>query len=204
MKKCFTRVVVLKSKIRITLPDSLEKPKHDFDMENMNELFLFTLPFIILLAVILFLAYYLLRFEKLRAISKLKSKNTSTILNMRLQAFERILLFLERISPQQLVVRNNNPNLTVVEFQMNLISNIREEYEHNLVQQLYVSEESWAMTEQARSWVMKLINDAAATFNENESSRELAMLIVEKEMKVEKNYIGIAIKQLKKEVRELF
>lgn len=173
-------------------------------MENMSELVLFTLPFIILIAIILFLVYYLLRFEKLRAISKQKNKNASVILNMRLQAFERLLLFLERISPQQLVVRNNDPNLSVAAFQMNLISNIREEYEHNLVQQLYVSDESWAKTEQARSWVMKLINDAAATFNDEDSSRELAMLIVEKEMKAGENYIGIAIKQLKQEIRELF
>jgi hypothetical protein len=173
-------------------------------MENLSDFIIFTFPFLLLIAIVIFLVYYLLRFEKLRAVTKLKNKNTSAILNIRLQAFERILLFLERISPQQLVVRNNNPSLTVAEFQVNLISNIREEYEHNLVQQLYVSEESWENTERARSWVMKLINDAAAEFDEHDGSAELAMLIVEKEMKAEKNYIGIAIKSLKQEIQQLF
>ena len=173
-------------------------------METISDILIFTLPFIIVLAVIVLIVYYLLKLEKTRTDSGIRTKNASAILNIRLQAYERLLLFLERISPQQLVVRNNDPQLSVAEFQGILISNIREEYEHNLVQQLYISDEAWAGVEQARAWVMKLVNDAASGLDDNENAKNLAMLIVEREMKAEKNYIETAISTLKQEVRQLF
>lgn len=174
-------------------------------MEKFTDFLLFSIPLIIIpLALIAAVIFYLLKLEREKAASKLKIGNASSILKIRLQAYERVLLFLERISPQQLVVRNNNPQLSVVDFQGILISNIREEYEHNLVQQLYITEEAWSLTEQARSWVMKMVNDSASSLDESSGARELAMAIVEKEMKAEKNHIHVAIKQLKKEVRELF
>ncbi len=174
-------------------------------MEKFTDLLLYTIPLIIIpLALIVGVVVYLLRLERKKSVSAMKIENASSMLKIRLQAYERVLLFLERISPQQLVVRNNNPKLSVTEFQGLLITNIREEYEHNLVQQLYISEEAWSLTEQARSWVMKLVNDAASALDEGSGARELAMHIVEKEMKAKKNHIHFAIKQLKKEVQELF
>ena len=173
-------------------------------MENISDAVLFLLPFFIFIIVIMLVVFYLLRVGKLHLESKVKSKNSHAVLNIRLQAYERLLLFLERISPQQLVVRNNNPEMNVSEFQVVLIANIREEYEHNLVQQLYISQETWAHIEQARSWVLKLVNDAASALEENAGASDLAMLIVEKEMKSDKNHLKIAIKKLKQEVGELF
>ncbi len=173
-------------------------------MENISDVITFTLPIIIFAGVIALMVFYLIRIGKLHTESKIKSKSSHAVLNIRLQAYERLLLFLERISPQQLVVRNNNPKLTVAEFQVILIANIREEYEHNLVQQLYISEDAWAQIEQARSWVLKLVNGVASEIDDAAGASQLAMLIVEQEMKAEKNYITTAIKKLKQEVQGLF
>lgn len=174
-------------------------------MDKLTDVLIFTIPLIMIpLALIIGLVYYLQKIERTKTVSGMKIENASSVLKIRLQAYERLLLFLERISPQQLVVRNNNPQLTVQEFQGILISNIREEYEHNLVQQLYISEHSWALVEQARAWVMKLVNDAASGLDDSNDAKNLAMLIVEREMKTKKNHIEIAISTLKNEVRELF
>lgn len=173
-------------------------------METLSDILIFTLPFIVVLAVIVLIVYYLLKLEKAKTDSGIRTKNASSVLNIRLQAYERLLLFLERISPQQLVVRNNDPQLRVADFQGILISNIREEYEHNLVQQLYISDEAWARVEQARAWVMKLVNDAASGLGDDDNAKNLAMLIVEREMKTDHNYIETAISALKQEVRKLF
>lgn len=173
-------------------------------MESIKDVIIFTLPFIIFVGVMALIVFYLVKLGKMHTESKMKSKNSQNVLQIRLQAFERLLLFLERISPQQLVVRNNNPELTIAQYQVVLIANIREEYEHNLVQQLYVSEDAWALIEQARSWVLKLINDAASGLDENAGSGELAIRIVESEMKAEQNHISHAIKKLKHEVKALF
>ena len=55
---------------------------------------------------------------------------------LRLQAYERLTLFLERISPNNLLGRVYQPGLSVREFHLELLSNIRSEFEHNITQQL--------------------------------------------------------------------
>lgn len=174
-------------------------------MENFTDFLLYSIPLIIIpLALIVGVVIYMLRLERKKSVSPMKIENASSMMKIRLQAYERLLLFLERISPQQLVVRNNDPKLSAQDFQGMLISNIREEYEHNLVQQLYISEEGWAMIEQARAWVMKLVNDAASELGVNADAKDLAMFIVEREMKSKNNYVETAISALKQEVRKMF
>ena len=74
-------------------------------------------------------------------------ENTKTVkgvvVPLRLQAYERMALFLERIEPNQLVLRIHNPGLSVPEEQNLLLTAIRSEFEHNLSQQIYISNEVW-------------------------------------------------------------
>lgn len=178
---------------------------HMDNMEKLTDLLIYSIPLIIIpLALVVGVVLYFLRVEQKKSGSRVKIKNASSVLKIRLQAYERLLLFLERISPQQLVVRNNDPQLSVRAFQSVLIANIREEYEHNLVQQLYISDDAWNEIEQARSWVMKLVNSAASDLDDDAESRELAMVIVEQEMKAGKHLVRQAISKMKNEVRELF
>ena len=76
---------------------------------------------------------------------ELKMKNTDTIMPIRLQAFERVCLFLERISPNNLIMRVNDDVYKSGQFQQILLHEIRSEYNHNLSQQVYMSDESWNM-----------------------------------------------------------
>ena len=70
-------------------------------------------------------------------------KNQSVVLPLRLQAYERMALFLERIDPNQLVMRIHTPGLTVSQEQNLLLTAIRSEFEHNLSQQIYISDPVW-------------------------------------------------------------
>jgi hypothetical protein len=121
-------------------------------------------------------------------------------LPIRLQAYERLVLFLERIQPASLVMRSMEESRTCRQLQSVLLRNVREEFEHNLSQQLYISSTSWSMIKAAREEVLQLINVAASEIADDAAKDELARaLVVKKAVMVEE-----AINKLKAEVAELF
>jgi hypothetical protein len=75
--------------------------------------------------------------ELVKANAEYKAKSSEHILPNRLQAFERMCLFLERLSPGNLVLRLNTVSMTARELQHLMIAEIREEFNHNLSQQIY-------------------------------------------------------------------
>src|SRR5829696_1676616 len=62
---------------------------------------------------------------------------------LKLQAYERLVILCERISLPNLISRVNQPNLTVGEMQYMLVENIKQEFEYNASQQIYVSQAAW-------------------------------------------------------------
>ena len=60
--------------------------------------------------------------------------------------------------PNQLILRMNSPQLTAFQFQVLLVSAIRSEYEHNLSQQIYISENCWNHIKMAKEETIKIIN----------------------------------------------
>lgn len=160
--------------------------------------------------VVFFTAYYLLKQQTDREIAlkdkdlqqeKIK-KNNELLLPIRLQAYERLILFLERIHPYQLIIRNSNPNLSLFNFQTLLIKTIRDEYEHNLSQQLYVSDKSWQKVQNAKEECIKQVNFAATKLDSNAKSSDLGGLIIEGFAALQVNPIQEAIAELKKEVHK--
>ncbi len=101
------------------------------------------------------------------------------MLPLRFQAFERVTLFLERISPQNLLVRVHQNGMTASQFQMELISTIRSEYEHNITQQVYMSTQSWEAVKNAKEEMVKVVNVAASALNENARGVDLSKKIFE-------------------------
>jgi hypothetical protein len=88
--------------------------------------------------------------------------------------------------------------------QSTLLSNIRAEWEHNLSQQLYISNEAWELVKNAKDNVVKLISISAEKINPKEQSMALSQSILEKLVELEQHPTAIAIDFLKREVKELF
>ncbi len=122
------------------------------------------------------------------------------MLPIRLQAYERLILFLERIHPASLVMRVMPDASSSKQFQALLLQSIREEFEHNLVQQLYVSEPAWSLIKAAREEMVQVINLAAAELEADAKTDQLAGQLVVKQTKMNEE----ALKRLKTEVKELF
>ena len=135
---------------------------------------------------------------------ELKMKNTDTITPIRLQAFERICLFLERISPNNLIMRIKNDDFKSGQFQQILLHEIREEFNHNLSQQVYMSDEAWNMVKNAMEEIVMIINEAAGSVDPESKCIELAKKIFEVTMGREKQAVDFALKTIKDEIRGLF
>jgi hypothetical protein len=135
---------------------------------------------------------------------EIRGRSLETILPIRLQAYERITLFLERISPQNLLIRLNSPGLPFRDFQKLLLDEIRNEYNHNVSQQVYMSGEVWEVVKSAKEDLVIVINDAASQVAAESTSIDLAKRIFEITLEKRVDPIGLALNELKKEIQQTF
>jgi hypothetical protein len=133
-----------------------------------------------------------------------RARSSAEVLPLRLQAYERIALLLERTSPHNLVLRVNNPVYTAAQFQQQMVHEIREELNHNLSQQIYISPEAWALTRQAIEETISLINTSAQGLPLDGPSIELARAIFEQLINRQKAPNEDALRVVKEEVASLF
>ena len=141
-------------------------------------------------------------FEKQRL--DLRNRNIDITLPLRLQAYERMCLFLERISPSNLLLRLVPSAMTALELQQVLLNDIREEYNHNVAQQMYMSSNAWDQITNAMNEVVADINNASAEVSPEASPSDLAKKIFAQVIQKEIQPVSHAIKVLKEEIRELF
>lgn len=139
-----------------------------------------------------------------RSMVDLKMKNRDIILPIRLQAYERITLFLERISPNNLVMRLNDSGFNAKQFQHILISEIRNEYNHNLSQQVYMTDEAWKLVVNVKEEIIAVINQAEHSLAEDAKSLELAKKIFSLMSEKEIDPVAAALSEIKNEIRQVF
>lgn len=123
---------------------------------------------------------------------------------LQMQAYERLILFLERLKPDSLMVRNQKAGMSSRALHTSMLKTIRNEYEHNMTQQLYVSESAWKLVVIARDEIVKIINLSAAQVDENGSAIDLGNALISTLSKIENVPTEIAILGLKKEFQNKF
>lgn len=128
----------------------------------------------------------------------IKTVSYKLIVPLRIQAYERLLLYIERIQFPVLIKRVFIPTMTKNDFQFSLLQNVQDEFEHNLAQRLYVSEETWHLISLAKEEVMQNIN---AVFNDNLDA-ELS-LIAQKLASFDNPMVEKAVKSIKCEFNSL-
>ena len=121
---------------------------------------------------------------------------------IRLQAYERMALYLERISPESLVLRCYQPGMYTKKLQNTMTKTIRDEWEHNLSQQVYVSSEAWNMIREAKDEMTGIINSAAITIPTDADPTRLASAVFSSVATGEAPTTK-ALEFLKQEMREL-
>lgn len=120
-----------------------------------------------------------------------------------LQAYEQIVLFIERIEPSNLVMKYKTNDQTAQQLHGILLHKIREEYEQTVTQQIYVSDNAWNLTKQAKEETINIINMAATSLEQNGSNNDLTRSVFEKMMLLPKSPSQIALDYLKAEIKEI-
>ena len=126
------------------------------------------------------------------------------VIPLRLQAYERITLFLERISPNNLLHRVKESDMTVRDFQVALLDTVRSEFEHNVTQQVYISPQTWTIIRGAKEEIIRIINTSANELPPGLPAVELSKKVFEKVMSEEESPVTKALNYLKSEVTQLF
>ncbi|GAB4023488.1 DUF7935 family protein [Spirosoma koreense] len=135
---------------------------------------------------------------------EVKNRYTESVVPIRLQAYERMVLFLERISPNNLLLRLGGSSTTVLELQQRLLQEIRDEYNHNLSQQVYMSQAVWDEIQSAMNEVMVLINQASGDTRPDAPALDLSKRIFERIIQKERQPTSNALKAVKEEIQAMF
>jgi hypothetical protein len=153
-------------------------------------------------------AYYLLKREtdreKLNLQLELRKSRQEYFLPNRVEAYQRSVLYLERINLNSLIMRLHNPGLPARLIQSELLKTIRDEYDHNVAQQLFVSPQGWKMLRDSKEETIKIINIAGNQMNETALSTDLATKIFELVGEIGQLPTEITVEFLKKELQDLF
>ncbi len=169
---------------------------------------IFDIAMIILPSGIVFITtYYLVKnfldHESRKKTLDLKLANQTVITPIRLQAYERVILFLERINPNGLIMRSNRVG-TAAQFQGELLKTIRAEFEHNLSQQIYMSAKAWEAVVRSKEETIKLINVASSHVSGDASAMELAQAVIAVSSQLTEMPTKAAIDLIKKEIGKEF
>ena len=135
---------------------------------------------------------------------EIRQKSIEITLPVRMQAYERMSLFLERINPSNLVVRLSQPGMSARELHQLLLQDIRDEYNHNVSQQVYMSQEVWAEIKTAKEDLIAAINASTEGLDEEATAIDLSKKLFEYVMNKKIDPIDHALKSLKNEISKTY
>lgn len=122
---------------------------------------------------------------------------------LQVDAYQRMVLFLERIAPNNMILRLSNPGLPARAFQQKLLENIRQEYDHNLAQQIFISPKAWSQVQASKEEIVKIINMASINLADTSLSNDLAKNIFEITAQLKAQPTDHAIDFLKAELNQI-
>ena len=129
---------------------------------------------------------------------ELLSERKKDTLPIKLQAYERMLLFCERINPVKMLVRIKPLSENTHDYLQLLIANVEQEFEHNFVQQIYVSDDSWTAILATKNAIINKIKQVSETSNSANDLRENVIIYYAKTLPPTDTAISFIRNELKK------
>jgi hypothetical protein len=142
------------------LGDQNKKKQAYMDLDKIIEILFSLLPALLVGAIAYYFFKQHIENEAGRRRYLLQKDIQKEAFPLRLQAYERMALFLERIAPSKLLIRINPISSNKEDYESLLIASVEQEFEHNLAQQIYVSDECWNIITAAKNATIQLIRKA--------------------------------------------
>jgi hypothetical protein len=172
-------------------------------METLHDILQITVPALMVFLAAYFVMRGMIRNDQDKRRQEIILQNSRTVTPIKLQAYERIVLFLERISLESLLVRTNSPGMSAAQLHSALLNAIRSEFEHNLSQQIYMTQQAWEVVKNARSNTIRFINTEFEKLPENATALDFSRRLLEQVMELEKEPTKTAVEYIKNEVSRL-
>jgi hypothetical protein len=169
-------------------------------METLSDILKITIPALLVLLTAWVLISNLLKNDQDKRKQELILQNSRTVIPIKLQAYERIVLFLERISLESMLVRVSSPEMTAGQLHSALLTTVRSEFEHNLSQQIYMSPQAWEVVRNARSNMIRIINSEFENMPDSATGMEFSKKLLESVMELEKEPTRVAVDFIKSEI----
>jgi hypothetical protein len=156
---------------------------------------------------VIYVAFYLLkpyldRSEHVQLL-ELKRAVSHQTLPLRLQAYERIVLFVERVNPANMLIRLNEPGMSASELHSLAVTEIRNEFQHNITQQIYVSGRAWTVVRRVKDDTLSIVTNAVKVLPENAAGIDLAKTILAHVSHLEDDPYEIALQIIKEDMEGL-
>jgi hypothetical protein len=117
--------------------------------------------------------------KSMKTPTKHENGETKATIQLKLHAYERLVLLADRIALPNLISRVNQPGLTAREMQLLLTQTIRQEFEHNVTQQIYVTAEAWDAIRNLKEQNTLIINQVASFLPESATGMDLNKSLME-------------------------
>jgi hypothetical protein len=173
-------------------------------VQQILEILKYILPALIVLwASFLIVNKFLIREIERKQLAIFR-ENSKGMIQMRLQAYERLTIFVERMHPNSMISRYYVTGATAQDIQLAMVQGIRAEFEHNISQQLYVSPQTWQTVKTVMEQEITMLNRIGASFQMGDSGQLFVQRLSEYVLTTEETLpTSIALDQLNKEAKIL-
>lgn len=173
-------------------------------LNALLEILKFTIPSVVVFLVCYKLISKLLEENIAKQKLEIIKENQKLITPLKLQAYERFVLLLERISPQHLIMSYNNSEISATALKTTMISAINQEFGHNLSQQLYISSQAWGVIKVIKEEVVQFVITNYDKLPERSTGIDLSKAMIEQMMQNNYQPTVKGIEFLKKEISIYF
>ena len=159
--------------------------------------------FLALLTMYFILKKNLERFLSLKNI-ELNKEIRVNLLPLRLQAHERLIIFVDRINPANMLLRVHQPDSGIAALQAAVLTEVRSEYQHNIAQQLYINASTWQVVSKLKDDTIAMINNGVQGLGNEASGMDLSKAVLDHMVNIEENPYDLTIGLIKQEIHQLF
>lgn len=175
---------------------------------STTQVFITILQFIIPALVVFVVTYLTLQKymeeDLKRRKLELQIKKSESLNPVKIEAYERMTILLERMKPDNLVIRHIDPNLSATQFRQILNTSVNDEFNHNVSQQLYISDQAWTLIKAVKENTLNIITACYKDMAEDAKATDLGKAILSEMNERNDNSAQVAINFLKKEIDLVF
>ncbi len=171
-------------------------------MDALWEVIKYVIPALLVWSAFYFSQKKFFRAEEERRNFELKKQNSKVATPIRLRAYERLILFLERSKPENIIPKHQSNKMNSMELHAVILRTLRQEFEHNLSQQLYISPKGWLLIKNAKEKLTHLYNTSAAEVSPHSPCIDMGRVALDTYHNWTENPVDIAIVHLQQEIKE--